>query len=55
MLTKFDGDRSHSVYNIVTGDESWVYSYEPETKQQSNVEVFQSELKLTKVVRSRSV
>jgi Transposase. len=55
MLKKFDQGRSNSVYYIVTGDETWVYSYEPETKQQSCVWVFQSELKPTKVVRSRSV
>lgn len=55
MLKKFEGGRSNSVYNIVTGDESWIYSYEPETKQQSTVWVFQNEPKPTKVVRSRSV
>ena len=42
------------VYNIVTGDETWIYSYEPESKQQSTVWVFQNEPKPTKVVRSRS-
>ena len=42
------------VYNIVTGDETWIYSYEPESKQQSIVWVFQNEPKPTKVVRSRS-
>lgn len=55
MLKKFDQGRSKTVYNIVTGDESWIYSYEPETKQQSTVWVFQSEPHPTKVVRSRSV
>ena len=41
------------VYNIVTGT-IWIYSYEPESKQQSIVWVFQSEPKPTKIVRSRS-
>ncbi|GFS96965.1 uncharacterized protein NPIL_468521, partial [Nephila pilipes] len=35
-------------------DESWIYAYEPETKQQSTVWVFQVEAKPTKVVRGRS-
>ena len=40
--------------HIVTGDEIWIYSYEPESKQQSIVWVFQNERKPTKVIRSRS-
>ena len=36
------------------GDETWIYSYEPESKQQSFVWVFQNELKPTKVIRSCS-
>lgn len=54
MLKKFDRGRSKSVYNIVTGDETWIYSYEPESKQQSTVWVFDDEPNPTKVVRSRS-
>jgi hypothetical protein len=54
MLEKFDGGRSNSTYNIVTGDETWIYSYEAEIKPQSTVWVIQSEPKPTKVVRSRS-
>lgn len=37
MLDRFNRGASHLVYNIVTGDETWIYSYEPETKQQSTV------------------
>ena len=33
MLSKFDGGRSR-VWDIVTGDEAWVYQCDPETKQQ---------------------
>ncbi|KAG5305532.1 SETMR methyltransferase, partial [Acromyrmex insinuator] len=35
MLKKFNRDLSNLVYNIITGDETWIYSYEPESKQQS--------------------
>ena len=54
MLEKFAGGASKSVYYIVTGDESWIYAYEPETKNQSSVWVFENEEYPTKVVRSRS-
>ncbi|KAG5336851.1 SETMR methyltransferase, partial [Acromyrmex charruanus] len=54
MLKKFNRARVNLVYNIITGDEIWIYSYEPESKQQSTVWVFQNEPKSTKVVRSRS-
>jgi histone-lysine N-methyltransferase SETMAR len=55
MLAKFVGGASKSVYYIVTGDESWIYAYEPETKNQSTVWAFQFEENPTKVTRSRSV
>ena len=32
MLRKFDGGRSPRVWDIVTGDETWVYQYDPDTK-----------------------
>lgn len=54
MLKKYNRGASKDVYKIVTGDESWIYAYEPETKQQSTVWVFQSEPNPTKVVRARS-
>ena len=43
MLRKFDGGRSPRVLDIVTGDETWVYQFDPETKQQSAVWVFPDE------------
>lgn len=55
MLQKYSNGTSKAVYDIVTGDETWIYSYEPETKQQSTVWVFEGENNPTKVVRSRSV
>jgi histone-lysine N-methyltransferase SETMAR len=54
MLKRFDQCRSKSVAEIITGDESWIYSYDPETKQQSTVWVFEDEPSPTKVVRSKS-
>ena len=35
MLKRFDGGRSRGAWEILSGDESWIYSYDPETKQQS--------------------
>ncbi|KAG5325413.1 SETMR methyltransferase, partial [Acromyrmex heyeri] len=52
MLKKFNRGRSNLIYNIVTGDETWIYSYEPESKQQSTVWVFQNEPKPTKIVHA---
>ena len=54
-LSRFNDGSSKNVYNMVSGDESWIYSYEPENKRQSAVWVFQDEEKPTKVIRSRSV
>jgi len=54
MLQKYNHGASNAVYNICTGDESWIYAYEPETKQQSTVWAFQDESNPTKVVRARS-
>lgn len=54
MLQKYNHGASNAVYNICTGDESWIYAYEPETKQQSTVWVFQAEPNPTKVIRGRS-
>ena len=41
-------------YRIVTGDEWWIYAYEPESKKQSTVWVFQDKPNPTKVVRVQS-
>ena len=43
MLRKFDGGRSPRVWDIVRGDETWVYQYDPETKEQSVAWVFPDE------------
>ena len=54
MLRKFDGGSSPSVWDIVTGDETWVYQYDPETKQQSAVWVFPDENPPVKLNRNKS-
>ena len=54
MLRKFDGGRSPRVWDIVTGHETWVYQYDPETKQQSAVWVFPDENPPVKFKRNRS-
>ncbi|CAH2005340.1 unnamed protein product [Acanthoscelides obtectus] len=53
-LDRFNFGNSKNVYSIVSGDESWIYCYEPENKRQSAVWVFQGEEKPTKVIRSRT-
>lgn len=55
MLAKFDAGRSKSVDNILTGDETWVYFYDPETKQQSRQWVTSEEDAPLKFRRERSV
>ena len=54
MLRKFDRGMSPRVWDIVTGDEPWVYQYDPETKQQSAVWVFPDENPPVKFKRNRS-
>ena len=54
MLRKFDGGRSSSVWDIVTGDATWVDQYDPETKQQSAVWVFPDENPPVKFNRNKS-
>ena len=49
MLQKYDRGASKHVYDIVAGDESCIYAYEPESKQQPSVNVFQDEINPTKV------
>ena len=43
MLRQIDGGRSLRVWVIVTGDETWVYQYDTETKQHLEVWVFPDE------------
>ena len=54
MFQKYDRRASKHVYHIVTGDELWIYAYEPESKQQSTVWLFQDEPNPIKVARLQS-
>ena len=54
MLKEYDGGVSKDGYKTVAGDESWIYAYEPKTKQQSTVWVFEDEPNPTKVVCGKS-
>ena len=54
MFQKYDRGASKHVYDIVTGDKSWIDAYKPESKQQSTVLVFQGESNPIKVFRIRS-
>ncbi|CAH1993525.1 unnamed protein product [Acanthoscelides obtectus] len=49
-LDRFNSGNSKNVYSIVSGDESWIYCYEPENKRQSAVWVFQGEENPTTIV-----
>ena len=51
MLQKYDRSTSKHVYDIVTDDETWMYAYEPESKQQSTIWVVQDKPNPTKVAR----
>jgi len=51
ILNKYNRGVLKEANKIVTGDESWIYTFEPETKQQSTVWVFEKEPNPTKVVR----
>lgn len=52
MFKKYNRGDSKAVFNIYRGDESWIYAYDPETKQQLTVWVFQNEPNVTKVTRA---
>ena len=54
MLQKYERGASKHFYDIVIGDELWIYAYEPESKQQSTVWMFQEKPYPTKVARARS-
>ena len=56
MQEKFDGGRSPCIiiWDIASGDETWVYEYDPETKQQSAGWVFPDENSPVKLKKNRS-
>ena len=55
MLKRFDNGTARAVSDILTGDETWIYHYDPETKQQSKEWVEEDAPPPTKVRRAKSV
>ncbi|KAI6658779.1 Mariner transposase [Oopsacas minuta] len=55
MLKRFANGSSSPVSGILTGDETWIYHYDPETKRMSKEWVKEDAPPLTKVRRARSV
>lgn len=55
ILKRFDGGKSKRIYDVITGDETWIYQYDPLTKAQSAEWVFPDDQLPTKVHRVKSV
>ena len=55
MLQKLDDIASKQVCDVVTGDATWIYHYDPETKRQSSQLFFLGKNALQKYIRSRSI
>ncbi|KAI6658180.1 Mariner transposase [Oopsacas minuta] len=55
MLKRFANGSSRAVSEILTGDETWIYHYDPETKRMSKEWVEEDAQPPTKVRRARSV
>ena len=55
MLKRFNNGDSRRMSDIVTGEETWIYQFDLETKRKSSVWVFPDEQLPTKVKRQRSV
>lgn len=55
MLKKYKNGKSKAVFDIVTGDETWLYFYDPPTKRQSMVWLPKDAPRPAKVKQSRSV
>ncbi|GBO99307.1 hypothetical protein EVAR_560_1 [Eumeta japonica] len=53
MLTRFKERASNLVWEIVTGDEIWIYRYDPKRKKQLTVCLYRDEPKPTKVACDR--
>ncbi|GBP47611.1 hypothetical protein EVAR_30325_1 [Eumeta japonica] len=51
MMQRFAGDDSNAMYYIVTGEESWIYCYNPENNGQSAQWMFPFEEFPTEVKR----
>ncbi|KAI6647993.1 hypothetical protein LOD99_8320 [Oopsacas minuta] len=55
LLKRFANGSSRAVSEILTGDETWIYHYDPETKRMSKEWVEEDAPPPTKVRRARSV
>ena len=55
ILNKFDGAKSKRVYDIIIGDESCFYYYDPKMKCQNQVWIARNDPPPTKIRRQRSV
>ncbi|CAF4222144.1 unnamed protein product [Rotaria sp. Silwood2] len=53
-LKRFEEGQSRCVFDIITGDESWFYHYDPELKEQSKVWMATTDPRPTKIHRTRS-
>ena len=51
VLRKVNGSRSKLTWEVLAGDETWIYRYDPETKMQSTVWLFLDESPLHKLER----
>ena len=54
MLEKYDSGLANSAWNIVSGDETWVYQFDRDTKAQSSIWLFPGDTPPLKFKRSRS-
>lgn len=54
MMFRFQHGHSKNIWEILTGDETWIYQFDPLTKQQSSVWLFPDESTPVKFRRSRS-
>ncbi|KAI6651188.1 Histone-lysine N-methyltransferase SETMAR-like [Oopsacas minuta] len=54
MIRKFNHGRSKLLNTLITGDETWIHQYDPETKQQSSVWLFPDDDPPQKLRRARS-
>ena len=55
MLRRFNNGDSHHDSEIITGDKTWIYQYDPETKHHSSIWEFPNEDRPVKVKRAKSV
>lgn len=55
MKQRFNSGTSRRTWDILTGDETWIYQFDPENKLQSTMWTFEGEEPPTKCRRSRSV